>query len=113
MAAAVVSLILGLLRLRLPALIAPRAAEAGRRRPGLRASLVDRIRGTWGVALVIVLVCGCGGRTIYVPSGEPVRIRETIIGAKVWVMGADGEAVAGEMDIPEGWFALPAPEVED
>ena len=39
--------------------------------------------------------------------GEPVRLRETIRDAKVWVMGSDGQPVAGRMDLPEGWFALP------
>jgi len=33
--------------------------------------------------------------------------------AKVWVLGADGKPVAGVMDLPEGWYALPVPsEVE-
>lgn len=57
--------------------------------------------------LPIVFVYGCGARTVYVPPGEPVRLRETIPDAKVWVAGADGEPVAGEMDLPEGWYCLP------
>lgn len=57
---------------------------------------------------------GCGTPTIYVPNGEPVRLRETIRGATVWVLDkdADGEPVAGRMDLPEGWYALPMPEEE-
>lgn len=114
MPAAIVALILGLLKLLLPALLNRAPAVTGIRRPDLKHSLLDRIRGTWGVLLLAVAVSGCAGRTIYVPTGEPVRIRETIIGAKVWVMDAGGRPVAGVMDIPEGWFALPAPEpVED
>lgn len=45
--------------------------------------------------------------TIYVPAGEPVRLRETIKNAKVWVMDSSGELVAGKMDLPEGWYCLP------
>jgi len=61
--------------------------------------------------LILCLVTGCTWtRTVYVPPGEPVRIREEIPGAKVWVMGADGKPVAGEIDIPEGWYAVPPPD---
>ena len=53
-------------------------------------------------------MAGCSHtRTIYVPAGEPVRLRETIRKAKVWVAGEDGKPVAGVMDLPEGWYALP------
>jgi len=67
--------------------------------------------------LPILLLTGCGGgtlftRTIYVPHGTPVRLRETVKDAKVWVKDADGKPVAGKMDLPEGWYALPMPEDE-
>ncbi len=67
--------------------------------------------------LPILLLTGCGGgapftRTIYVPDGTPVRLRETVRDAKVWVKDADGKPVAGKMDLPEGWYALPMPEDE-
>jgi len=57
--------------------------------------------------LPILLLTGCGGgtlftRTIYVPHGTPVRLRETVKDAKVWVKDADGKPVAGKMDLPEG-----------
>lgn len=51
---------------------------------------------------------GCGTRTVYVPDGEPVRLRQKIK-AKVWASDKDGKEVAGEMEIPEGWYALPDP----
>jgi hypothetical protein len=47
-----------------------------------------------------------------VPDGTPVRLRETVKDAKVWVKDADGKPVAGKMDLPEGWYALPMPEDE-
>jgi hypothetical protein len=55
---------------------------------------------------------GCGllspksVRTVYVPAGTPVRIRETIRNVKIWVRDASGVEAESEMDIPEGWFAV-------
>jgi len=62
--------------------------------------------------LPILILTGCGGgapftRTIYAPDGTPVRLRKTVKDAKVWVKDADGKPVAGKMDLPEGWYALP------
>jgi len=62
--------------------------------------------------LPILLLAGCV-RTIYVPHGTPVRLRETVKDVKVWVKDAGGEPVAGKMDIPEGWYALPMPADEE
>ena len=59
--------------------------------------------------LPVVLVAGCATRTIYVPNGDPVRLRETVHRAKVWVLDKDGQPTAGVMDLPEGWYALPVP----
>ena len=61
--------------------------------------------------LVILLLAGCT-RTIYVPHGTPVRLRETVRDVKVWVKDADGQVVAGRMDLPEGWYALPLEDEE-
>jgi len=62
---------------------------------------------------ILLLTSGAGCvRTIYVPHGTPVRLRETVKNAKVWVKDADGKPVAGRMDVPEGWYALPMPEEE-
>jgi len=69
------------------------------------------IRRALCIALVIGLT-GCGVRTIYVPHGTPVRLRETVRGVKVWVKDADGTPRAGKMDMPEGWYCLPV-DVED
>ena len=67
--------------------------------------------------LPILVLTGCGGgapftRTIYVPHGTPVRQRETVEDVKVWVKDADGTPVAGKMDLPEGWYALPVDDQE-
>jgi hypothetical protein len=62
--------------------------------------------------LPILLITGCAVRTIYVPHGTPVRLRQTIPNAKVWVKDADGQVVAGQMDLPEGWYCLPVDDEE-
>ena len=57
---------------------------------------------------ILLLPSGAGRvRTIYVPHGTPVRLRETVEDVKVWVKDADGEPVAGKMDLPEGRYCLP------
>ena len=61
--------------------------------------------------LPILLLTGCM-RTVYVPHGTPVRLRETVKDVKVWVKDTDGQPVAGRMDIYEGWYALPLEEDE-
>jgi hypothetical protein len=60
----------------------------------------------WPILLVPLLLAGCT-RTIYVPHGTPVRLRETVRNVKVWVKDADGRSVPGNIDLPEGWYALP------
>ena len=62
---------------------------------------------------ILLLTSGAGCiRTIYVPHGTPVRLRQTVKNAKVWVKDADGKPVAGKMDIPNGWYALPLEDEE-
>ena len=110
-------LIAALLRATLPFLFkevkdaARDSAEDTSRTPELRNRLRKKVRDRWKSRLLfpiaILLIPGCGVRTIYVPHGEPVRLRETVKDAKVWVLDADGKPVAGKMDLPEGWYALP------
>jgi hypothetical protein len=64
--------------------------------------------------LIFVMLCalastlhGCGVRTVYVPAGEPVRLRQSIKGCKVWVPDKTGTTeLPSTLDIPEGWWAL-------
>ena len=92
-------------------------AEDAAPQTDLRDRLRAQVRATWRrratvllLAAVVVLASGCGTRTIYVPDGTPVRLRETIHSAKVWVLDADGKPVASRMDLPEGWYCLPVPD---
>ena len=61
--------------------------------------------------LALALLCcaaGCFIRTVYVPDGKAVRLREDVK-AKVWVLDGNGMPVAGEMVLPEGWWIFPDP----
>jgi hypothetical protein len=109
-----VAILEAILRALLPALIkaSQPTAEDSRPQPQLRERLRAKVRQAgWPAAvLVLLMVTGCQPRTIYVPAGEPVRLRETVKDAKVWVLDKDGKPVAGKMDLPSGWYAVP---VED
>ena len=112
---ALVAILVAILQVLLPALFkaAKKTAEDSAGQPELKKRLRERVRQTWVVVLLCMLLLGgCGTRTIYVPHGEPVRLRETIRGAKVWVKDQNGQAVAGKMDLPEGWYALAMPAEE-
>jgi hypothetical protein len=65
----------------------------------------------WLGVFTILVIVGCGtfmtNRTVLVPHGDAVRLRETVKNVKVWIKSADGEIVAGTMDLPEGWYCLP------
>ncbi len=108
-----VSVIIALLRVLIPALVqaSKPVAEDGDPQFELRDRLRKRVRETWGhlapVLLCLFVLTGCTPRTIYVSDGTPVRIRERVKAAKVWVQDKDGNPAPGVMDLPEGWYALP------
>jgi len=93
------------------------SAEDARRQPELRDRLRRRVWNTWGKASLVLSLAlflpGCATHTVYVPHGEPVRLRETIPGAKVWVLDETGQPIAGRMDLPEGWYCLPVPDDDE
>jgi len=111
---ALAALIAAILRALLPALFqaAKSTCEDADPNTELRDRLRERVRRTWTlIPIAFLLFAGCT-RTVYVPDGTPVRLRETVRGAKVWVLGEDGMPVAGEMDLREGWYCLPEPPEE-
>jgi hypothetical protein len=77
----------------------------------LSLSLLAMLSGFLLPILLLASAVGCT-RTIYVPHGTPVRLRETVKDVKVWVKDADGQPVAGKMDLYEGWYSLPMPKEE-
>jgi hypothetical protein len=94
-------------------------AEDSRPQPELRARLQGRVRARWGragaagaLALCVLALAGCGVKTIYVPDGEAVRLRQPVKRAKIWVMDANGVPRPSRMTIPEGWYALPVPDAD-
>lgn len=122
MIATLVNLLIPLLSVLLPALVRQSrpTAEEARPQPELRARLRQRVREGWGkaagtgiVLLMLPLLAGCATCTVYVPDGEPVRLREPVKAAKVWVLGADGKPAPGVMDLPAGWYCLPDPGTEN
>ncbi len=113
-----ITLIVSLLRVLLPALIeeSKDSAQDGDSAVDLREKLRGQVRKSWGPSACFVfclMSAGCFTRTIYVPDGTPVRLRETIPDAKVWVLDSYGKPVAGKLDLPEGWYALPMEEEEE
>ena len=59
---------------------------------------------------VAILFCpGCFTKTVYVPDGKAVRLRQDIT-ADVWVLDAKNQPVAGKMVLKNGWWVLPDPE---
>lgn len=75
---------------------------------------VKHSRTRWRTALAALIcasVClsGCATRTVLVPPGEPVRLRETLRGVKVWIADKNGREIEGVVDLPEGWYVLPDP----
>ena len=119
--ALIIAIVEIILRALLPALVAGATpgSENGARQPLLRERLLESIRArrssvsipsipSISSILLLLALAGCT-QTIYVPSGEPVRLRETIKAARVWVLDKDGLPTAGVMDLPAGWYCLPDP----
>ncbi len=62
--------------------------------------------------IVLIFLTGCI-KTVYVPYGQAVRLRETIEKAKVWVVTDEGEKVPGTMPLLEGWYCLSLEDEEE
>jgi len=77
-----------------------------------RDKLRAQIKKHWFKVLIplFIFLPGCATKTIYVPNGAPVRLRDTVKNAQVWVQDDQGNLVAGRMDLPEGWYCLPLEE---
>ena len=43
-------------------------------------------------------------RTIYVPDGGTVRLRQDVKGVKIWAKDGKGEWVPGQIDLKSGWY---------
>jgi hypothetical protein len=109
----IIQIAVAVLQAFLPAVLNPENSfEDAKKQTAIKKKLNQRIIKSWGKVALPLLMCvfltGCvSTKTVYISDGEPVRIRETIKNAKVWTLDADGKPVAGRMDIPAGWYALP------
>jgi hypothetical protein len=88
----------------------PQCADA-RSDTELRNRLFKKIRNAgWTIPLLgmLLMVGGCQKiRTVYVPSGEPVRLAQEVKDCRVWVKTDDGETLRGQFTLQEGWYVVP------
>lgn len=63
--------------------------------------------------VAILLLTGAMGcnRTVYVPEGAALRLREDTAKRKVWIETDEGW-IAGKIVIPEGYYCLPLSDEE-
>lgn len=73
----------------------------------------------WSVFVIVCVLTTCvgclnRGKVVYVPDGQPVRLREIVRDVKVWVPGTENPSeselegwIPSTMDLPEGWYVLP------
>lgn len=62
------------------------------------------------VASAICSGCTMFTRTIYVPEGQTVRLRQDVKNVKVWVKEKSGNTAEGRLTLKEGWFVVYMPE---
>ncbi len=100
----------------------PKTAEEGeginQKENKLRDQIIKDTKGNTRLPLVFFIVLflftsGCfGTRTVYVPYGKSVQLRKTIPSASIWAFDKNGKRVSGKIDLHEGWYALPMPDLE-
>lgn len=103
-----------------PKLVAPKEAEdgepVGSREEKLREKIKRDTKAKTNLLIMVSLslfyVTGCTTKTVYVPDGKAVQLRQQVRNVRVWVWDKDGKRVAGKMTLPEGWYVLPLEEEE-
>lgn len=65
------------------------------------------------LALILLLALPACGiftkyRTVYVPPGASVRLREDVEDVDIWALDETGKPVPGTMTLHEGWYVVPA-----
>lgn len=72
------------------------------------------LKAAFTAVLLITALASCARvkTVIFISDGDPVRLREPIKSAPVWVAGDGGVWVPGLIDIPAGWYCLPDPAEE-
>jgi len=64
------------------------------------------------VFLFVFALSACHAPAIYVPAGQAVKLRQSLVSIKVWVRTKDGIEPC-VMSIPEGWYCLPPVEEDE
>ena len=64
------------------------------------------------ILIAVLILSGCGTKTIYISHGEPVQLRQKIKNVKVWVKDKDGNKVASVTTLEEGWYCLSYDELD-
>ena len=74
--------------------------------------MAGRLWFTWALltALAMFALCGCFTRTVYVPAGKAVRLRQDVRSVAIWAKDAEGKLAPGTIDLKEGWFVVPSEE---
>lgn len=71
----------------------------------------------WGIFIIVAILslsgCTMFTRTVYVPDGSAIRLRQDLKNVKIWAKQKDGATAEGRMDIPEGWFCFYNPDWEE
>jgi len=62
------------------------------------------------IAVLTLSGCAMFTRTVYVPDGKAVKLRQDVKNVKIWVKDKNGVSVEGKMTLHEGWMVLPMPE---
>lgn len=57
--------------------------------------------------------CAVFTRTVYVPDGKTIRLRQDVRNVKVWVKEVGGNTAEGRMDLKEGWYCKSRNEVAE
>lgn len=65
------------------------------------------------VASAICSGCAIFTRTVYVPDGKTIRLRQDVRNVKVWVKEVGGNTAEGRMDLKEGWYCKSRTEVAE
>lgn len=68
------------------------------------------------LCLLALTLAGCSTiwtRTVYVPDGKMVRLRQDVKNVKVWVKVSKDDIAQGRMDLHEGWFCKAPPKTEE
>jgi len=106
----ILEIIIGILRIVLPAIFAEREDTLDNADPQteLKNKLRDKIkRAGWCIVICCCLLsAGCFTKIVYVPQGTPVMLRQDIKAVKVWILDNNKKQIPATMDLKNGWYCV-------